>query len=109
MPRIVALALVFLRARPGWAQGTEPPPPPDDGEGATPSPPDDGEGATPPPPPPAAPPAGEVSYFESCFGVPKVGQGPFAIGGGGVIPTHGGAPRAPPPPHPPGGGGGPGE
>src|SRR4051812_49931424 len=88
MPRIVALALVFLLARPGWAQGTEPPPPPDDGEGATPAPPDDGEGATPPPPPPAAPPAGEVSYFESCFGVPKVGQGPFAIGGGGMIPLH---------------------
>jgi len=95
MPRIVALALVFLLARPGWAQGTEPPPPPDDGEGATPSPPDDGEGATPPPPPPAAPPAGEVSYFESCFGVPKVGQGPFAIGGEVIIPISGGSGGAP--------------
>jgi hypothetical protein len=39
--------------------------------------------------PPPPPPAGEVGYFESCFGVPRVGAGQFGIYGEGPIPTGG--------------------
>ena len=74
MGRILALLLAVLMASPAWAQaGIEAPPPPPDDEPQAPQPP-----PSPPPPPSGATP-GEMGYYDSCFGVPRAGAGPFAI------------------------------
>ncbi|HET7787007.1 MAG TPA: hypothetical protein VFL36_13635 [Myxococcales bacterium] len=83
MNRVVALVLVLSLASPTWAQAVSAPPPPPDGE------------SPPPPPPPQSP--SEVSYYDSCFGVPRPGTGRFGIGGEVIVPLGGSS----------GGGGGP--
>ena len=82
MKRLLVLVLVFSVARPAWpGELALPPPPPDD----------DVEEV-----PPAQPPQAErVGYYESCFGVPRVGTGPFGISGEVVIPVGGGSSGAP--------------
>ena len=84
MKQLIAAALVFSLALPAWPEIPPPPPPPDDDV---------------PQRPREAPPAEEMGYFESCFGVPRVGQGPFGISGEVVIPigggSSGGAPSVP--------------
>src|SRR5215470_12453831 len=82
MKQLLALALVFSLARPAWP-GELPPPPP--------APDDEVEEA----PPPETPQAERVGYYGSCFGVPRVGTGPFAIDGEVVIPVGGGSSGAP--------------
>ena len=75
MKRPVAAALVFSLALPAWPQ-VRPPPPPDDEDV--------------PQLPREAPPVEETGYFQSCFGVPRVGSGPFGISGEVVVPIGGG-------------------
>jgi len=91
MKQLVAAALVVSLAFPAWGQ--EPPPPPPDGEAQEPPPSEE-----PPPsvePPRREPRAEQMGYFDSCFGVPHVGQGPFGIAGEVVIPISGGPASAP--------------
>ncbi|MFL5312412.1 MAG: hypothetical protein ACJ79H_18410 [Myxococcales bacterium] len=84
MKPLVAVALVLSLAFPAWPQVRPPPPPPDEDV---------------PQLPREAPPAEEMGYFESCFGVPRVGHGPFGIAGEVVIPiggaSSGGVPSVP--------------
>jgi hypothetical protein len=86
MKQTIAAALVLSLSFPAWPQGTiaAPPPPPDDLAQEQPRPPAH---------------ASEMGYFESCFGVPRVGAGPFRIYGEVPIPI-GGQPagNAPSPP-----------
>lgn len=84
MKQLVALALVFSLARPAWPEELRPPPPPPD---------DEVEEL-----PPEAPQAERAGYYDSCFGVPRVGAGPFGISGEVVIPVGGGSSGAPPVP-----------
>jgi len=70
--RLIALAAVFSLALPAWPE--EPPPPPPDDE-----------------PQPRPVPAEQVGYYESCFGVPRPGAGPFGISGEVAIPIGGGS------------------
>src|ERR1700674_4287466 len=76
MKQNIAAALVLSLAFPAWAQGTIAPPPP---------PPDDLAQEQLRPPAHAS----EMGYFESCFGVPRVGAGPFSIYGEVPIPIGG--------------------
>ena len=80
MRQLIAAALVFSLALPAWQQDVRPPPPPDEEEGESPQPP--------PRPPPQA---DRVGYYDSCFGVPRVGSGPFGISGEVIIPMSGGS------------------
>lgn len=75
MKQPVAVALVFSLALPAWPQ-VRPPPPPDDEDV--------------PQLPREAPPVEETGYFQNCFGVPRVGSGPFGIAGEVVVPIGGG-------------------
>lgn len=82
MNRILAAALVLTLATPAWAQEiSAPPPPPEDEPQERPRP---------------VPRPEEAGYLDSCFGVPRVGQGRFGIGGEVIIPLSG--PGGPPPP-----------
>jgi len=87
MKPLVAVLLMVSMAFPAWA--AEPPPPPPEGEVQEPPPVEE--------PPPAEeaprqePRAEQTGYFESCFGVPHVGQGPFSIGAEVVVPISGGS------------------
>jgi hypothetical protein len=86
---LIALMLAVSLAWPARAQTAieAPPPPPPDEPVPPPDepvpPPDEPEPPPPAPPrspPPADPqPPGEFGYYESCFGVPRPGMGPFAI------------------------------
>src|SRR6266545_224106 len=58
MKQLIAVALVFSLALPAWPEIRPPPPPPDDDV---------------PQLPREVPPVEEMGYFESCFGVPRVG------------------------------------
>jgi hypothetical protein len=82
MKQLIAVALVFSLALPAWPEVRAPPPPPDDDV---------------PQLPREAPPVEEMGYFESCFGVPRVGSGPFGIAGEIVIPIGGRSSDGPPP------------
>jgi hypothetical protein len=73
MKQLVAAALAFSVALPAWPQIRPPPPPPEEDE----------------PQPPRQVPVEDVGYFGSCFGVPRVGSGPFGISGEVVIPLSG--------------------
>ena len=77
--QLIAVALVWSIALPAWSQVRPPPPPPDDEV----------------PPPPRQVPLEEMGYFESCFGVPRVGAGRFGISGEVVIPLSGGTSSGP--------------
>jgi hypothetical protein len=79
MNRLVAFALVLSLASPAWPQTVTAPPPPPDPE-------------SPPPPPPS-----EVSYYDSCFGVPRPGTGRFGIGGEVIVPLSGSSSGGGPP------------
>jgi hypothetical protein len=74
MKQLIAVALVFSLAHPAWPE--EPAPPPPDGEVQE--------------PPRHEPRAEQMGYYESCFGVPRVGQGPF-VSGEVVVPISGGS------------------
>ena len=74
MKQLIAVALVFSLALPAWPEVRSPPPPPDDDVSQLPR---------------EAPPVEEMGYFESCFGVPRVGSGPFGIAGEIAIPIGG--------------------
>jgi hypothetical protein len=82
MKRLLALALVFSFARPAWPGELPPPPPPPDDE-------------APEAPPPQSSQAERVGYYDSCFGVPRVGSGPFGVSGEVVVPIGGGSSGAP--------------
>ena len=81
MKQIIAVALVFSLAFPAWPQGMTPPPPPPDDEGE------------PPPPPRPLPQAEGTGYFDTCFGVPRVGPPlpPIGVSGEVVVPIGGGS------------------
>jgi hypothetical protein len=66
MRQAIALTLALGLAFPAWPQETSAPPPP---------PPDDVPQETPRPPAQVS----VMGYYESCFGVPRVGTGPFSI------------------------------
>jgi hypothetical protein len=76
MKQTIAVAAILSLAFPAWPAETiaAPPPPPDDLSQEQPRPPA---------------PASEMGYFESCFGVPRVGAGPFSIYGEVPIPIGG--------------------
>jgi hypothetical protein len=79
MTRILAAALVLTVSLPAFSQQAgAPPPPPDDNVQERPQ-------------------ASEMGYYESCFGVPRVGTGPFSIYGEMPIPigSSGGSTPAP--------------
>lgn len=85
MKQPIAAALAFSLALPAFAQETAGPPPP---------PPDEVAQEQPRP----SAPEGELNYYQSCFGVPRVGAGPFSIYGEVPIPLGGqssGAPALP--------------
>jgi len=82
MKQLIAVALVFSLALPAWAEIPPPPPPSDEDV---------------PQLPRETPPAEEMGYVESCFGVPRVGRGPFGIAGELVVPIGGGGSSGPPP------------
>src|SRR5438105_15229671 len=63
MKQLIVVALVFSLALPAWPEVRAPPPPPDDDV---------------PQLPREVPPV-EIGYLESCFGVARVGSGPFGI------------------------------
>jgi hypothetical protein len=76
MKQAIVVALVLSWASSAWPQGmaagvAPPPPPPDDVAQEQPRPPA---------------PVSEMGYYESCFGVPRVGVGPFSIYGYGEVP-----------------------
>jgi hypothetical protein len=75
MKQTILIALVLSSALPAWpeelAARAPPPPPPDDAAQEQPRPPA---------------PFSELGYYESCFGVPRVGTGPFSIYGYGEVP-----------------------
>jgi hypothetical protein len=79
--KLIAVAVVFSLAPPAWAVGPPPPPPDEEVEQL---------------PRPSAPQAEGMGYYESCFGVPRVGQGPFGISGEVIVPIGGGSSGAPP-------------
>ncbi len=81
MKQLIAVALVFSLALPAWPEIRPPPPPPDDDV---------------PQLPREVPPVEEMGYFESCFGVPRVGSGPFGISGEIAIPIGGRSGDGPP-------------
>jgi len=81
MKQLIAVALVFSLALPAWPEVRAPPPPPDDDV---------------PQLPREVPLVEEMGYFESCFGVPRVGSGPFGIAGEIVIPIGGQSSDGPP-------------
>ncbi len=75
MKQLIAVALAFSLALPAWPE--EPAPPPPDGEVQE--------------PPRHEPQAEQMGYYESCFGVPRVGHGPFGLSGEVVVPISGGS------------------
>ena len=75
MKQLIAVAVVFSLALPAWPEGPPPPPPDDEGQQL----------------PRQAPPVEQAGYYESCFGVPRVGYGPFGISGEVAIPVGGGS------------------
>ena len=79
MKPLVAVALVLSLASPAWPQSVTAPPPPPDPES----------------PPPV--PSSEVSYYDSCFGVPRPGTGRFGIGGEVIVPLGGSSSGGGPP------------
>jgi len=81
MKQLIAVALVYSLALPAWPQIRPPPPPPDDDV---------------PELPREVQPVEEMGYFESCFGVPQVGSGPFGISGEIAIPIGGRSGDGPP-------------
>src|SRR5262245_12767742 len=83
MKQLLALALVFSLARPAWPGELPPARPADDEVEEVPA--------------PEAPRAERAVYYDSCFGVPRVGTGPFGIGAEVVIPVGGssGGPSVP--------------
>lgn len=87
MKQIFAAAVALSLALPAWPQemaaGPPPPPPPDD---------------VPQEQPRTPPMQGEMGYYESCFGVPKVGPAPFGIYGQVPIPIGGESSGGPPAP-----------